>query len=251
MGEQLRPCLYCGTNEHIEVTEDCCKCTKCGVWTTCVRDWNVRSRIHVQTPVGLVLFYFGSSSDGDTSHWQQEYGQPDPKETAEWVNRWKAALEDMEADIRTYSEAELAEYTKGIADQLKSVSEDGDMSEAPERIWVQPWSNGAVGDCWHNATTETERPWEFNEYTRSDLSQALIAAKLREAADWFETYWRPEKFGQEIAKDILTLIDTDAQAALDAVRAEERERIVNMVDAMFVGGVIEEVKAAIREAGHE
>ena len=102
------------------------------------------------------------------------------------------------------------------------------MSEqAPERIWVQPWPNGAVGDCWHNATTETERPWEFNEYTRTDLSQALVAAKLR------EVNIRPVDFGyrlyiREIFKGdfktirsaILVLIDTDHQAALDAVRAE-------------------------------
>lgn len=165
------------------------------------------------------------------------------------------------------------------------------MSEAPERIWAQPWPNGAVGDCWHNATTETERPWEFNEYLRTDLSQALVAAKLHEAAevanfiadDCHAPLARSfqESFSagcREVSRRVTELIDTDHQAALDAyVRREvekERDRCAKIAEdemkrnaaETYSGGAVTVHKsgqsaakcyaagailAAIREAGHE
>lgn len=73
----------------------------------------------------------------------------------------------------------------------------------------------------------------FHWNTRTDLSQALIAAKLHEAAEVFQGLARSEQeinnpFDAEmfyyVASKLRALIPTDAQAALDAVRAEERER---------------------------
>ena len=74
------------------------------------------------------------------------------------------------------------------------------------------------------STSFTDRGKAFAAWNaRTDLSQALVAAKLHEAATALEVYW-PHKTTPEMRDSILALIDTDHQAALDAVRAEERER---------------------------
>jgi len=115
---------------------------------------------------------------------------------------------------------------------------------------------------------------EWND--RTDLSLAHVAAKLEEAADvdMIEqaiSDMAHENLGHReqadyVSECIRALIDTDAQAALDAVRAEERERCAGLVLSKMYrapGSVTEvdrdfdhneqvyELAAAIREAGHE
>lgn len=137
------------------------------------------------------------------------------------------------------------------------------MGKAPERIWADP-------DHWLE-----KKPCRtgYTEYTRADLSHALIAAKLHEAADIAEN----GAACKEAVEVMRALIDTDHQAALDAyVRREvekERERCAKIADNMaaraeeqkerYRGGSnpwdryrvlaahYSNVAAAIREAVHE
>ena len=56
------------------------------------------------------------------------------------------------------------------------------MSDVPERFWVSVRHNGMVGECWHNARTEKpHNHWEYNEYVRADLIEA-VEAENRELA---------------------------------------------------------------------
>jgi hypothetical protein len=90
--------------------------------------------------------------------------------------------------------------------------------EAPERIWA--WGHArdvcSIGE-WQDL------PCNHTEYVRADLVQAAVAAALREAADYAGTL---QDFGREEAIEaaILRLITPDAQAALDRVVAEQREK---------------------------
>ena len=98
-------------------------------------------------------------------------------------------------------------------------------------------------------------------YIPEALSQALVAAKLHEAAKAVnETYTTGRPHGPKgTIAAILALIDTDHQAALDAyVRREvekERERILAVVDSWHDAGnkpcdtIVMKIAAAIRGTG--
>ena len=104
--------------------------------------------------------------------------------------------------------------------------------QAPERIWVDADDLPETFDAFDCPVRHVGGVAQYHVAT--DLSQALVAAKLHEAAEACEGVAYSGKYpGLEDVREleclrcrdaVLALIDTDHQAALDAVRAEERER---------------------------
>ena len=125
--------------------------------------------------------------------------------------------------------------------------------------------------CWVSGPERDDGTEQLAWNTRTDLSQALIAAKLREAASRVQNVDHHGWTRTELAHMILALIDTDAQAALDAYVRKEVEKAIRACDPIIPSecGVSKEMKsltpqlrhffenheqwvaAAIREAGHE
>lgn len=145
--------------------------------------------------------------------------------------------------------------------------------------------------CWVSGPERDDGTEQLAWNTRTDLSQALIAAKLREAAaicwqavkrrreqakssgdDRQISRWKAGAIQAEVlAQEIEALIPTDAQAALDAYVRKEVEKAIRACDPIIPSecGVSKEMKsltpqlrhffenhekwvaAAIREAGHE
>jgi len=104
-------------------------------------------------------------------------------------------------------------------------------NDAPIRIFVKPFHNGAVGECWHDATTEPAKPWEFNEYIRADIAKAkqnaAVAAERDVCAQVCHEYSKDhgtgafDRHSAECERRIRARANTDALAARDArVRAE-------------------------------
>ena len=138
------------------------------------------------------------------------------------------------------------------------------MSDAPERIWLQD-----DGEWCEDSFLSGEISWcdcsvneHDTEYLRRDLSLAHVAAKLEKAAaimDQEAAYWSDlcnddERVSwEQKAKKIRALIPTDAQAALDAVRAEEREaerRRGLIEEGRAMTGAVAECIKDLRKTGH-
>jgi len=109
-------------------------------------------------------------------------------------------------------------------------------NDAPIRIFVKPFHNGAVGECWHDATTEPAKPWEFNEYIRADIAKAkqnaAVAAERDVCAQVCHEYSKDhgtgafDRHSAECERRIRARANTDAlEAYRKKVRAEAlRER---------------------------
>ena len=69
------------------------------------------------------------------------------------------------------------------------------MTKAPDKIWSNGETNGALGDCWMNCATE-EMPGLEISYTRTDTIPALLAAER-------------EKALREVLINVRELIDND------------------------------------------
>jgi len=124
------------------------------------------------------------------------------------------------------------------------------MSEkAPERIWVKPFHNGAVGECWHDATTEPYRTWEYNEYTRTDLAQAQLQAAVEAerkacAGVAHEKHVVMEQIGQGHPEN------SDSRSRCFS-RAREAENIAEAIRARGNTDALEAAKAEARAEGYE
>ena len=84
---------------------------------------------------------------------------------------------------------------------------------APDKIWSNGQTNGALGDCWMECATE-EMPGREVSYTRTDLIPALLAeARAEGIRDAAKICIANRDVSGWVSRDaILALIDTPAPA---------------------------------------
>lgn len=116
------------------------------------------------------------------------------------------------------------------------------MTDAPERIWAQDTDpnecNYIGGGWWDDEQSQNDYP-HILEYTRADISQALVAAAYEDAACEVITEWNnpdapDDGICEHLNQAVLALIDEPARTALDAMIEaavmEEREACAVMAD---------------------